>query len=269
MKANKGDDPFSEDARAALDAAGLSRRAFIKGSGALVVGFSIVRLTDGLGTARGRRWRNARRRGSNQLDSWIAIAADGSVTAYRQVRTGHGLYTAQMQLIAEELAVPFDRVKLIQCDTSMTPDQGTTSGAQSHPTTSTRATWRSPRDRARSAAPARIHALGVPIDQLAASGGAISVKSDPSKKVGYGDLVAADRSALAQPRGKTKASSEWTVLGSRCRESSSRRWSPAGSIPSTTSACPACCTGASSGRRRSAPRSSAWTRARSAGCPVW
>src|SRR5947208_16017826 len=73
--------------------------------------------------------------GSNQLDSWIAISADGSVTAYTgKCELGHGLYTAQTQLIAEELSVPFNRVKLIQCDTALTPDQGTTSGAQSHPT---------------------------------------------------------------------------------------------------------------------------------------
>ena len=73
--------------------------------------------------------------GSNQLDSWIAIAADGSVTAYTgKCELGHGLYTAQTQLVAEELGVPFSRVKLVQCDTALTPDQGTTSGAQSHPT---------------------------------------------------------------------------------------------------------------------------------------
>ena len=49
--------------------------------------------------------------GSNQLDSWIAIAADGSVTAYTgKCDFGQGLYTAQTQLIAEELCVPFDRV---------------------------------------------------------------------------------------------------------------------------------------------------------------
>ena len=41
--------------------------------------------------------------------------------------------TAQMQLVAEELCVPFHRVNLIFADTSMTPDQGVTSGSQSHP----------------------------------------------------------------------------------------------------------------------------------------
>ena len=46
---------------------------------------------------------------------------------------GQGLYTAQTQLVAEELGVPLERVKLIQCITGTTPDQGVTSGAQSHP----------------------------------------------------------------------------------------------------------------------------------------
>ena len=41
--------------------------------------------------------------------------------------------TAQTQLVAEELCVPFQRVNLIVADTSMTPDQGVTSGSQSHP----------------------------------------------------------------------------------------------------------------------------------------
>ena len=78
--------------------------------------------------------------GSAQLDSWIAIGADGTVTAYTgKCEFGQGLYTAQMQLVAEELSVPFERVRLIQCDTSMTPDQGTTSGQQSHPANFNRA----------------------------------------------------------------------------------------------------------------------------------
>ena len=38
---------LTPDARAALDRAALSRRSFIKGSGALVVGFSVARLTEG------------------------------------------------------------------------------------------------------------------------------------------------------------------------------------------------------------------------------
>ena len=58
--------------------------------------------------------------GSQELDSWIAVAADGTVTAYTGTcDIGQGLYTAQLQLVAEELGVPLDRVRLIQCDTAI------------------------------------------------------------------------------------------------------------------------------------------------------
>ncbi len=70
-----------------------------------------------------------------KLDSWIAVAADGTVTAYTgKCDFGQGMFTVQTQLVAEELCVPLNRVKLIQCDTSVAPDQGTTSGSQSTPT---------------------------------------------------------------------------------------------------------------------------------------
>ena len=122
---------MTPDARVALGAAGFSRRTFLKRTGVLIVGFSAAPVTASR-TALAQGFNGA---SSNQLDSWIAIGADGRVSAYTgKCELGHGLYTAQMQLIAEELSVPFSRVTLTQCDTALTPDQGTTSGAQSHPT---------------------------------------------------------------------------------------------------------------------------------------
>jgi nicotinate dehydrogenase subunit B len=208
---------LTADARTALERAGLSRRTFIKGSGALIVGFSISRLTGGLGTTTeavlAQRLDGA---GSNQLDSWIAIASDGSVTAYTgKCELGHGLYTAQTQLVAEELSVPFERVKLIQCDTALAPDQGTTSGAQSHPTNFNQANLALAGATAREAllqiAETR---FGVPAAQLAVKDGVISVKADPSKKVGYGELIGGRKFSMAlNPNAKRKHPSEWTVLG--------------------------------------------------------
>jgi len=70
-----------------------------------------------------------------KLDSWLAVGADGTVTAYTgKCDFGQGIFTAQTQLVAEELCVAVTRVKLIQCDTDICPDQGTTSGSQSTPT---------------------------------------------------------------------------------------------------------------------------------------
>src|SRR5205823_14054193 len=113
-----------------------------------------------------------------QLDSWIAIAADGNVTAYTgKCELGHGLYTVQTQLIAEELGVPFSRVKLVQCDTALTPDQGTTSGAQSHPTNFNQGNLALAGATAREAlvqlASAR---LGIAADQLLVENGVVSVR---------------------------------------------------------------------------------------------
>ena len=106
----------------------MKRRDFLKSSGALVVAFSSAGATDLFGQGRFDG------PGTPQLDAWLAIAADGSVTAYTgKVELGHGLFTAQTQLVAEELSVPLSRVKLIQGDTAVSPDQGTTSGSQSHP----------------------------------------------------------------------------------------------------------------------------------------
>ena len=203
------------EALVALNQGGISRRDFLKTSGALIVGFSI------LGT-HGNSVEAQEFKGGSKVhprwpvDSWIAIAADGKVTAYSgKAELGQGMSTAQTQLVAEELSVPLDRVTLIYCDTALTPDQGVTSGSQSSPVNFNH------RNLAQAAATARealcrmaSARLGVAVDQLTAAGGIISVKSDPSKKVGYGELVAGKKLNLAvDPKAKRKPASEWTVLG--------------------------------------------------------
>ena len=184
-----------DDAAAALGRAGFSRRSFLVGAGALVVSFS---MKGALQTALAQGPFEGGTAGSaplNQLDSWIAIAADGGVTAYTgKAELGQGISTAQIQLVAEELCVPFSRVKLMYCDTVQTPDQGITSGSQSHPTNFNQ------KNLAQAAATAReallklaSKRLGFSADQLVAKDGVISAKIDPSKKVGYGDLVGAKK----------------------------------------------------------------------------
>jgi CO/xanthine dehydrogenase Mo-binding subunit len=153
---------------------------------------------------------------SNQLDAWIAIGADGGVTAYTgKCELGQGLYTAQTQLIAEELSVSFSRVKLIQCDTALTPDQGTTSGAQSHPTNFNQGALALAGATAREALlGAASKQLGIPTGQLTVKDGVISSKSDASKKTTYGELIGGRKFGITLDRSaKRKHPSEWTVLG--------------------------------------------------------
>jgi len=191
----------------------MNRRDFLKGSGALIVSFSLgseqpVRAQFG-GPVPGAP-------AMNQLDSWIAIAGDGSVTAYSgKEELGQGISTAQAQLIAEELCVPFQRVKLIYCDTALTPDQAYTAGSQSHPANFNHSNLGLAGATAREAL-VRLASqrLGVRTDQLIVKEGVISSKSDAAKKVSYGDLVGGKRFNLTlDPNAKRKPASEWTILG--------------------------------------------------------
>jgi CO/xanthine dehydrogenase Mo-binding subunit len=158
---------LTRDARRTLNRAGLSRRSFLKQSGVLIVGFGAVAGTDVPAYVPPQGMNGP---GNKRLDSWIAVAADGRVTAYRaSASSARASYTAQMQLGAEELAVPLDRVTLIQCDTGVTLKQGTTSGAQLHPANFNHANLALAAATAREAlvrlASAR---LAVPIDRLTA-----------------------------------------------------------------------------------------------------
>ena len=194
-----------------------TRREFLKRSGALIVTFGAAGVAadfafaPGLASAQGINGNPA-----TGLDSWIAIGADGRVTAYTgKCELGHGLFTAQTQLIAEELSVPLERVTLIQCDTALTPDQGTTSGAQSHPANFNTANLALAGATAREAlvqlASTR---LGVPVEQLSVRDGVVSAASDPAKRVSYGELVGGSRFDVAlNPKARRKSPSTWTVLG--------------------------------------------------------
>jgi CO/xanthine dehydrogenase Mo-binding subunit len=67
---------------------------------------------------------------ANQVDDWIAIGSDGSVTVFSgKVELGTGVKTALAQIVAEELDVPFDRIQMVMGDTSLTPDEGYTAGS--------------------------------------------------------------------------------------------------------------------------------------------
>jgi CO/xanthine dehydrogenase Mo-binding subunit len=190
----------------------MNRRDFLKGSGALIVSFRMgewpARAQFG-GPVPGAP-------AMNQLDSWIAIAADGSVTAYSgKEELGQGIATAQTQLIAEELSVPFDRVKLIYCDTALTPDQAYTAGSQSHPANFNHSNLGLAGATAREALlKLGSQRLGAPVDQLVAKDGVVSFKSSTARKVSYGELIGGKRFNLTlDPAAKRKPASEWTVLG--------------------------------------------------------
>ena len=84
---------MTREARAALRDAGFSRRRFLQGAGALIVSFSMRGvLVQCRSAPRSSRVAMSGRASHDQLDSWIAIGADGGVTAYtgkEETRPGH------------------------------------------------------------------------------------------------------------------------------------------------------------------------------------
>jgi CO/xanthine dehydrogenase Mo-binding subunit len=196
----------------------LSRRDFLKTSGALVVSFSAAQLVPPFVLAQGPFDTHPSHVDPKKLDSWIAVAADGTVTAYTgKCDFGQGMFTVQTQLVAEELCVPLNRVKLIQCDTSVAPDQGTTSGSQSTPTNF------NSDNLAQAAATARealinmaASRLGESADELTAADGVITGKS--GRKITYTELIGSKRFNLPlSTTAKRRSPAQWTVLGKPVR----------------------------------------------------
>ena len=107
-----------------------SRREILSAAaGALVVSFSLSgRLDPALGQTAAAP--TAKPLGIDQVDAFLAIDAKGQVTVYSgKVDLGTGVRTALAQMVAEELDVPLTSVTLVEGDTSLTPDQGTTWGS--------------------------------------------------------------------------------------------------------------------------------------------
>jgi nicotinate dehydrogenase subunit B len=104
-----------------------SRRAHLKG-GALTVGFTFTGLrydNSAQGAAAMPRVLDTK-----EVDAFLAVNGDGTVTVYcGKVDLGQGLRIAIPQIAAEELGIGIDKIKYIEGDTSLTPNQGRTSGS--------------------------------------------------------------------------------------------------------------------------------------------
>ena len=88
-----------------------SRRSFVKGGGALVVGFSLA----GAGLA-GRAAAAPSPAGFNpdlnQVDSWITVGADNTITLKTsQIEVGNGITTGFLEVLAEELSADMSQMR--------------------------------------------------------------------------------------------------------------------------------------------------------------
>lgn len=165
----------------------ITRRQFIKGGGALIVGF---RLAGPLPRARAQTAAAPGKTvASDEVDAFLAVAKDGTVTVFTgKVDLGTGTGTALPQIVAEELDVPFERIKLIEGDTALTPDQGPTWGSLTIQVGGVQL-----RQAAATARKAMLEMaaqrLSVPASGLEVKEGVVRAKSDATKAVSYGDLI--------------------------------------------------------------------------------
>src|ERR1700676_1559024 len=198
-----------------MKSTGASRREFLRSAGVLIVGFSMAGETGKI-TAQ-NPINPTGLVDATQVDSWITIGADEIITVYSgKIEFGQGFSTVQTQLVAEELSVPLNRVRVIFGDTGFTPDQGVTSGSQSTVTEFKPGGLRQAVDTARDALfQLASQQLNVPTAELTVQDGVFSVKGqDPAGHVSYGQLLQGQRFNLTlNSRTVPKDPSQYTVLG--------------------------------------------------------
>jgi nicotinate dehydrogenase subunit B len=168
------------------------RDAFLKGSGALIVGFSLLGGVAGKARAATAPFPiGPADVDPSQLDSWLAIASDGSATIFTgKEELGQGVGTATLQVAADELDVPFDSVKLVIADTWRTVEQGYSSGSNSLRTEYGKSGVRQACAEARAALLSMAATkLGAPVSSLQVSKGVVSVGGDTKRSVSYAELV--------------------------------------------------------------------------------
>jgi nicotinate dehydrogenase subunit B len=166
-----------------------TRNTFLKGSGALVVAFGMPLGVAATAAARGSADVPFPNVDPSQLDSWLAIAADGKVTIFTgRNDSGQHKQTAMAQIVAEELDVPFESIAVLMGDTAMTANQGGS--------TSSDGLLNGAKPLRHAAAEARrvllnlaAEKLGTPATQLKVVDGVVSVAADASKKSTYAELI--------------------------------------------------------------------------------
>ena len=125
----------------------------------------------------------------DQLSSYIAINADGTVSAFfGKMDMGHGLFVAIGQMVAEELDVPFKAVTVFMGDTATSVNQGGASGS-----TGIQLGGRQMRMAAAEARRVLVEMaaekLNTPADQLIVVNGVVSAAFNRDKKTSYAELI--------------------------------------------------------------------------------
>ena len=190
------------------------------------------------------------------VDSFIAIHADGSVTIYTsKVDVGTGLATAFRQIAAEELGIPVERFSVVEGDTATTPNHGGTGGSSGIP--------RGAADIRRAAATARQALLELGAKQLNRPAAELTIAAGEVRPVNGGQgiaVAASDRRQALFAQGRSEGAAQGSrhvhrggqADPARRRAREMHRPPP---VPAGFQRCPGCCTAAWSVRPRWAPGS--------------
>jgi nicotinate dehydrogenase subunit B len=167
-----------------------SRRSVLLGGGALVVSVGAAVSIDTLFSIQQAYAQGAKPPLTpDQLSSYIAVNADGSVAAYfGKMDMGHGLHVAIGQIVADELDVPYKSVKVFMGDTGTSVNQGGASGS-----TGIQLGGKQMRMAAAEARRVLVEMaaglLSVPAEKLTVNDGVVSATDDPSKRMSYAQMI--------------------------------------------------------------------------------
>src|SRR5437773_8188552 len=130
---------------------------------------------------------------------------------------GTGIETAFGQLIADELDVPFESVKLVMGDTELTPDQGK-STASSNVSLGAQPLRVAAAEARRTLLKMAADRFRVSADELDVVDGIVRVRKVPSKRISYAELIGGRRFRTRLDQGTVGGVSQALTAGVRSEE---------------------------------------------------
>jgi CO/xanthine dehydrogenase Mo-binding subunit len=173
-----------------------SRKSFLKGGGALIVGFSIAGAAGKAAIAADSPYASNGPYDQFQIDSWITINADNTAAIKTGgILQGTGSDTGLLMIAGEELNMDMSQLQFVMADTNVTPNSGKHSASN---------TIKNGGPGVRAAAASAYQVLlglastqlGVPTSQLSVSKGVVS---GGGKTVTYGQLLGGKLFNVAMP----------------------------------------------------------------------
>jgi CO/xanthine dehydrogenase Mo-binding subunit len=151
---------------------------------------------------------------ANQVDSWLVIGADDSITVFAgKVELGTGVSTALRQIVAEELDAPFERIAWVQGDSDRTVDQGSTVGSGTIKRGGAQLRLAAANARAILLSHAAV-TFSKPEEALVVSRATIAVRNAPDQHVTFGQVIGGKRfDRVVDANIKPKRTADYTIVG--------------------------------------------------------